>query len=39
MDLSELVKNIASPGIFIASKQDDLIPFSQIENLFNRYKG
>jgi hypothetical protein len=39
VDLSELVQFITTPSIFIASKQDSLIPFSQIDSLFNKYKG
>ena len=27
------------PGIFIASKNDSLIPFSQIDQIFNRFKN
>lgn len=30
---------ISSPGLFIASKQDALIPFEQIDDMFNKYKG
>jgi hypothetical protein len=37
--LSEIVKEIETSGIFIASKQDSLIPFEQIDDVFNRYKG
>lgn len=37
--MDPLVKFITSPGIFIASKQDSLIPFEQIDELFNKYKG
>ena len=39
MDLEEIVSNINSPGIFIASKQNSLIPFEQIDHVFNNYKG
>jgi hypothetical protein len=39
MDLEEIVSNISSPGIFIASKQDSLIPFEQIDHVFNNYNG
>ena len=39
VDLDPLVNFITSPGIFIASKQDSLIPFEQIDEIFNKYKG
>jgi esterase/lipase len=39
VDLENLVQLINSPGIFIASKQDCLIPFSQIDDIFNKYRG
>lgn len=39
VDLDPLVGFISSPGIFIASKQDALIPFEQIDELFSKYKG
>jgi len=34
-----MMQFITSPGIFIASKQDSLIPFEQIDDIFNSYKG
>ena len=39
MDLEEIVKEVSCPGIFIASKQDSLIPFDQIDSVFNQYQG
>ena len=39
VDLADMVQYITSPGIFIASKQDSLIPFTQIDNVFNKYSG
>lgn len=39
VDMDPLVNFITSPGIFIASKQDSLIPFEHIDELFNKYKG
>jgi hypothetical protein len=39
VDLDPLVHFISTPGIFIASKQDALIPFEQIDDIFNKYKG
>lgn len=39
VDLDPLVNFITVPGIFIASKQDALIPFQHIDDLFTKYKG
>jgi len=39
VDLDPLISLINSPGIFIASKQDALIPFEHIDDIFNKYKG
>jgi hypothetical protein len=39
VDLEETLKEVACPGIFLASKQDSLIPFEQIDSVFNSYKG
>lgn len=34
-----MAKEIEIPGIFVASKQDSLIPFEQMDEVFNKYKG
>ena len=39
VDLEETIKEVSCPGIFIASKQDSLIPFDQIDAVFNGYRG
>ncbi len=39
VDLLALMSSITCPGIFIASKKDQLVPFQQIDSLFNKYKG
>ena len=39
VNIEDIVKEIGCPGIFLASKQDSLIPFEQIDALFNNYKG
>lgn len=39
VDLEPLAGFVSSPGIFIASKRDQLIPFQQIEGIFNKYRG
>ena len=39
VQLEELLSEISTPGVFIASKQDSLIPFDQIDAVFNGYKG
>ena len=37
--MEAIAKEINIPGVFIASKQDSLIPFDQIDSIFNAYKG
>lgn len=37
VDLVSLIRKITCSGIFIASKQDSLIPFSQIDDMFIKY--
>jgi hypothetical protein len=39
VDISEMVGYISTAGIFIASKNDGLIPFEQMDRVFNRYGG
>ena len=39
VDIEETSKEVTCPGIFIASKQDSLIPFDQIDVVFNKYQG
>lgn len=38
VNLSNL-EEIDCPGVFIASKKDSLIPFSQMDLIFRQYKG
>lgn len=33
------LKEVNYPGIFIASKNDSLIPFTQMDTIFREYKG